>query len=475
MSSTGGQPPLTRRQVRDLERAREAGEAITGSISIVSGSPVPSNMPVTSPAPASTSAPASTPAPASVQAPAPGSAPYSDLNGPTRRELRAQRAAAEPVDRGPVPLKAPQPDESGRDLSEALSHAADFERAVKPGSHAAAPTPAAANGAPSPAAAPTPASAAGQAPESILPVTSPAAAASPASSPSVASSEATADVPPSRDTADESVPGPRRRGGAARPPAEPSAPASATPPPSSTPTVFPFVLSGSSPSSAPSVGAVAAPVESLPASVPAPAPDAPASQAPASTAPAAFAPTPSGPAVQGAPSPEPRSSIPASIPEPTGYVPPTGHWSTQAAADDALDTAGSHFGTATGQQNALILNDDSLPDVTGALNATGEVIITGSIDLPRSLAATGSHHAQRIDGADIDRMLEEGDRESADSDASPVRASRAVSANTSTRAVVLAAGKPKSNRLPIIAGICGVVVIVVIVVLVVVGFARGIL
>lgn len=183
---------------------------------------------------------------------------------------------------------------------------------------------------------------------------------------------------------------------------------------------------------------------------------------------------PSAPVVQG--SPEPRSTVPASVPEPTGYVPPTGHWSTQAAAeDDAPDTAGSHFGTSTGQQNALILNDDSLPDVTGALNATGEVIITGSIDLPRSLAATGSHHTQRIDGADIDRMLEEGDRESADSDASPVRASRAVSANTSTRAVVLAAGKPKSNRLPIIAGICGVVVIVVIVVLVVVGFARGIL
>jgi hypothetical protein len=126
----------------------------------------------------------------------------------------------------------------------------------------------------------------------------------------------------------------------------------------------------------------------------------------------------------------------------------------------------------TGQQNALILDTDALPDVTGALNATGEVIITGSIDLPRSLAQTGSHHIQRIDGADIDRMLEEGDREAPDNDATPVRASRAVSANTSTRAVVLAAGKPKTNRAPLIATICAGVVFLVIVGLVVVGFAT---
>ncbi len=168
--------------------------------------------------------------------------------------------------------------------------------------------------------------------------------------------------------------------------------------------------------------------------------------------------------------------IPASVPEPTGYVPPTGHWSTQADVDDdALDTVGNHFGTRTGQQNALILGDDSLPDVTGALNATGEVIITGSIDLPRSLAATGAHNVQRIDGADIDRMMEEGDSETATNDASPVRASRAVSANTSTRAVVLAAGKPKTTRLPIIATIIGIAIVVVIVGVVVYALSTGVL
>lgn len=129
----------------------------------------------------------------------------------------------------------------------------------------------------------------------------------------------------------------------------------------------------------------------------------------------------------------------------------------------------------TGQQNALIVNDDSLPDVTGALNATGEVIITGSIDLPRSLATTGSHNVQRIDGADIDRMLEEGDRETASNEATPVRASRAVSANTSTRAVVLAGGKPKTHRLPIILTCCGIALGLVIVGLVVWGLTSGVL
>jgi hypothetical protein len=131
----------------------------------------------------------------------------------------------------------------------------------------------------------------------------------------------------------------------------------------------------------------------------------------------------------------------------TPYVPPTGHWSTQADVDDdTIDTVGSHFSSSTGQHNALIMGDDSLPDVTGALNATGEVIITGSIDLPKALASTGSHTP--IDGAEVDRLLEMHDAEAPSSDASPVRASRAVSSHTSTRAVVLAAAKPKQSRTP---------------------------
>ncbi|MCU1530182.1 MAG: hypothetical protein JWP75_3945 [Frondihabitans sp.] len=464
MSSTNGQPPLTRRQVRELERAREAGEAITGSISVVSGSPVPSAMPVTSPQPASS-------APAPITAPAPGSASSPGRLAPTRRELRAQRAAEAPAGRGPVPLRAPQP-ENERNLSEALSHAADIQGG---GRRSGVPTPSSDVTPPVPT--PTPA-----ATVASVPPREPEPA-SPSSPPQVdlpapvtvdrrqaeVSIEPQAEADPNTGDAGESVPGPRRTGSTNSEAARVAVPA-----PSSTPTVFPFVLSGSgtsdaSPATAPTV--LGATESAAPTAAPAP--------APAATADEVASPVVSAPVVSGS-TPAPASaadrrqpSIPASVPEPAAYVPPTGHWSTQADVDDdSADNAGSHFGTVTGQQNALILDNDTLPDVTGALNATGEVIITGSIDLPRSLAQTGSHHIQRIDGADIDRLLEEGDREAPDNDAAPVRASRAVSANTSTRAVVLAAGKPKTNRAPLIASICAGVVFLVIVGLVVVGFVT---
>jgi hypothetical protein len=381
-----------------------------------------------------------------------------------------------------VPLKAPQP-EHERDLSEALSHAADIQgsgrRSTTPAPPVASPAQIAET-TPAPSATPGEPASPSSPPQAGLPA--PVTVDRRQAEPSIAPQ------PESDQSSDEAAPGPRRHGAAGSEPERTSPPA-----PSSTPTVFPFVLSGAgddSPASAPTV--LGATESATPAATPAPAASVegvakPVASAPVASAPVASAPVASGPVVPAPAAPEApvadsgaaaappaqQPSIPASVPGPAAYVPPTGHWSTQADVDDdGADTSGSHFGTVTGQQNALILDNDALPDVTGALNATGEVIITGSIDLPRSLAQTGSHHIQRIDGADIDRMLEEGDREAPDNDATPVRASRAVSANTSTRAVVLAAGKPKTNRAPLIASICAGIVFVVIVGLVIVGFAT---
>ncbi|ROQ38272.1 hypothetical protein EDF46_1899 [Frondihabitans sp. PhB188] len=489
MSSTNGQPPLTRRQVRDLERAREAGAAITESISAESGSPKPSSVPVTAPTPVQ-QAPQQQPAPTSAMTPAPGS--IVGPGGLTRRELRAQRQAAEPVDAAPVPLRAPQPSSAasqpGRNLSDALSYAADIEDGtpapiVPPREAARASAPEA----PRQQSVPVQPVPVRSVPVQSVPVQPPVpSAAAPASvdevthpgaqpTPTPRSAGRTVDAPvaaPVDDADFATTGGIRRRGGATAEPDAESTLAAATPPPTSTPTVFPFQLSG---------GAAAA---SLDSSAPAeaarvPAPSA-AAPAPAGAGASSAAQPPAAVEVPISSTPEPSqqpaaSRIPASVPEPSGYVPPTGHWSTQAERDDdEHSSVGSHFSGATGQHNAVVIGDDRLLDVTGALNATGEVIITGSIDLPRSLAATGSHSAQRIDGADIDRMLEEGDREQPESDATPVRASRAVSANTSTRAVVLTS-QPKPSRLPMVATICVGVVVVVIVGLVVAGFVTGVL
>jgi hypothetical protein len=149
------------------------------------------------------------------------------------------------------------------------------------------------------------------------------------------------------------------------------------------------------------------------------------------------------------------------------FQPPAGHWSRQVVGGDAEihDEETGVRRVADTNTNALILPNSVLSDVTGALNATGEVILTGSIDLPKSLSSTGSHRP--IDGAEVDRMLDSHD-EIPDTDAAPVRASKAISSHTSTRAVVLAAASPKDSKTPVVlavsaasVGVAAVIAVVV--------------
>ncbi len=137
----------------------------------------------------------------------------------------------------------------------------------------------------------------------------------------------------------------------------------------------------------------------------------------------------------------------------TAFQPPTGHWSALAHDSNDAEVHDEETGTrrvAASNPNAIVLPNSALADPTGALNATGEVILTGSIDLPASLSSTGSHRP--IDGAEVDRLLEQHD-EQPETDASPIRASRAVSSHTSTRQVVLAAAKPKESKTPMVLAI----------------------
>ncbi|PZE82124.1 hypothetical protein [Curtobacterium sp. MCBD17_032] len=148
----------------------------------------------------------------------------------------------------------------------------------------------------------------------------------------------------------------------------------------------------------------------------------------------------------------PASSDAAREPKPvtTAFDAPSGHWSTFAHDSNDAEVHDEETGTrrvAEARSNAIILPNSALADPTGALNATGEVILTGSIDLPSSLSSTGSHRP--IDGAEVDRLLDQQD-EQPETDASPVRASRAVSSHTSTRQVVLAAAKPKDSKTPVV-------------------------
>lgn len=123
------------------------------------------------------------------------------------------------------------------------------------------------------------------------------------------------------------------------------------------------------------------------------------------------------------------SAAPAESDARAPFTPPTGHWSVQDQVDEDQPHTGNHF---------ILPTVPHANDMQQALNSTGEIIITGSIDLPRSLGSMGTH-PDRFDTADMDRILEQGDDHDhapGGSDSEPVRASRAVSTHTSTRAVV---------------------------------------
>ncbi|MFF1879079.1 hypothetical protein [Leifsonia sp. NPDC058230] len=145
------------------------------------------------------------------------------------------------------------------------------------------------------------------------------------------------------------------------------------------------------------------------------------------------------------------------------YQPPVGHWSTAAELDDKnqpfdqiisrnVGTSGSATTT-----NALILPSLPVGDATGPLTSTGEILVTGSIDLPRGLGSTGAH--DRIDSSDIDRLLDGEENEFNTSEVAPVRASRAISSHTSTRGVITPP-KKRGTRLPVILSITAAVLAV---------------
>ncbi|MEY9953725.1 hypothetical protein [Leifsonia sp. EB34] len=182
------------------------------------------------------------------------------------------------------------------------------------------------------------------------------------------------------------------------------------------------------------------------------------SQAAAQAAPAAPASAAPAPAAAAAP-----AEADTSAQERRPFTPPTGHWSMAAELEDGSEPITSRnvgHSTAATTTNALILPSLPQADATGPLTSTGEILVTGSIDLPRTLGSTGAH--DRIDSSDIDRLLDSEENEFNTSEVAPVRASRAISTHTSTRGVI-APPKKRGNALPVVlmvtAGVLAVSVI----------------
>lgn len=468
MSSSDAQPPLSRRQARERERAAAAGSqpatppptvaapaAETAESRRRPGShvaPAPGG-PAQSSAPASAQTDPGSAASVPVSAPEAGVPPFPPASateivpgsgGLTRRQIRQLRAAERQAVL-PVPLQNPTPQSSDRTVEDVLGSVDTIDPSAAPQS---APDAEAAHD--EQPAAPTvldqaavaQATEADGSPDALEPLDEAAAHAeeprrhrSTWSPPAdVTEPDASATDVPESDVPETDAPADETADVAPADESSEDAPARAAddaPAAGSQPAVTPVPIPTNAAAATPAVFPLSLDAEDDDTNeVPLPEP---ATEAP--KVPAAFQrPT------------EPK-------PVTTAFAPPAGHWSQQAHDSNDSEVHDAETGTrrvAVTNTNAIILPNSALADPTGALNATGEVILTGSIDLPASLSSTGSHRP--IDGAEVDRLLEQQD-EQPETDASPVRASRAVSSHTSTRQVVLAAAKPKESRTPLILGV----------------------
>ncbi|SMH37737.1 hypothetical protein SAMN06295885_1402 [Rathayibacter oskolensis] len=137
------------------------------------------------------------------------------------------------------------------------------------------------------------------------------------------------------------------------------------------------------------------------------------------------------------------------------------------ASFDSLIASGVASTGAVTTTNALIL-----PTSGDAKADTGEVLVTGSFDLPRSLGSTGQH-PNLYDSPDVDRYVDRIDREQPAADSEPVRASSAVSTHAAGTAMI-APQKRRGISTPVVLAITAAVLLVASIALFIGGFVLNI-
>lgn len=128
--------------------------------------------------------------------------------------------------------------------------------------------------------------------------------------------------------------------------------------------------------------------------------------------------------------------------------PATGsHWSVGVHDDEDpfVNTFSREVGSAATSTNALVLPEMPTGSLTGPVAGTGEIIITGMIDVPRSVASTGAVPSVH-DSPDLDDYFDANDSELVSTDSAPISAIHAVSGHTATRDV-MGGRKPRSGAM----------------------------
>ena len=159
------------------------------------------------------------------------------------------------------------------------------------------------------------------------------------------------------------------------------------------------------------------------------------------------------------------------------YTSPTGHWATESRIDNVNHGEDSSFRSAGSSSAILTTNVLVIPsilqvsDLTNPLSSTGEILVTGTIDLPPSLGSTGAR-PNLFDHSDLDLLFAAEDNDFAPSDSAPVRAIRAVSTHTATNNLIVAK-RPVSTRLPMIMAVTAGILAVCAVALLAAGMIFG--
>lgn len=150
-------------------------------------------------------------------------------------------------------------------------------------------------------------------------------------------------------------------------------------------------------------------------------------------------------------------------------APPPEHWvqDMQSADDldlnepfDAILARGITAAGPVTTTSALIMPEINSPR-TGPVPITGEILVTGSLDLPRSLGSTGQH-PNHFENSDVDKLFDGLDDATQVADVAPVKASRAVSSHASARGVMAPptrGGSTLPTALAITAGVLTLAVI----------------
>jgi len=127
--------------------------------------------------------------------------------------------------------------------------------------------------------------------------------------------------------------------------------------------------------------------------------------------------------------------------------------------DDLISLRNNAATNSISTTSALVL--PTVPgsgDVGTALDETGEVIITGSIDLPKSFGSLGAP-ASGLESNDLDTLLERSEAEQSGSDVAPVSASRAISTNTSSTSLIAPPKRARANAPVVLAITAGVLAV----------------